>query len=66
MFSGILKFILIVGILFGAGFLSYTYLEQTMGTEATTPILEVGQVSIALKTPTAKTVVKVATRTASI
>ncbi len=63
MFSGIIRFILIVGILFASGFFSYTYLEQTMGTEDTAPTVELEEVSVALKTPTTKTAVKVATKT---
>ncbi len=52
MFSGILRFVLVITALFGAGFLSYTYLQKTTGPQGTAPIVEMKQVSVVPKTAT--------------
>ncbi len=65
MFSGILGFILAIVSLFGAGFLSYTYLVQTTGGEESYPIVEVLPISVVPKIATTTTTSKVATTTAT-
>ena len=55
MLGGILRFILVVAVLFGAGFLSYTYLEQTTAVEENHPIVDVKRVSVVLNTATTTT-----------
>ncbi len=69
MFSGILRFILVVLTLLGAGFLSYTYFEQTIGSRDNVPVAEVLPISVAPKTAIkapVKVPAKVTTKTSGL
>ncbi len=64
MLSVILRFILTIIALFGAGFLSYTYLEQTTAPEDSAPIADVRPVSVVPKTIPTTATTKVVPKTA--
>ncbi len=65
MLSGILRFILTIVVLLGAGFLSYTYFEKTTGPDGSAPIVDVSQVSVVPKITTTTAPVKAVTKTAT-
>ncbi len=61
MFSVILRFVLVAVVLIGLGFLSYSYLEQTMGSRENAPVVDVKPILVVPKTTA---VAKVAPKTA--